>query len=114
MLDVLVARIAPGLHPRLEAGIDLLFQLQLLGHRLDDQIGGANALAVEIGNQPVERVADIRALAHDLAEQIGRALHRAGDRLRLHVRQRRPKSLVGAPGRDVAAHGAGADHMDML
>ncbi len=101
------------LHPRLEAGIDLLLQLQLLRHRLDDQIGGANAFAVEIWDQPVERVADIGALAHDLAEQIGGALHRARDRLSLHVGQRRPQTLIGAPGRDVAAHGAGTDDMDM-
>ena len=70
-----------GLHLRLEPGIDLLLQLQLFRHRLDDEIGVADALAVHVRHQPVQRVAHIGALAQDLAEQIGGALDRAGDRL---------------------------------
>ena len=75
-----------GFHFRLKPGIDLLLQLQLFRHRFDDEVGVADALAVEIRDQPVQRVADIGALAHDLAEQIRCAFHRAGYRLRLHVR----------------------------
>ena len=78
------------LHLRLEPGIDLLLQLQLFRHRLDDEIGVADALGLHVRHQPVERVAHIGALAHDLAEQIGGALDRAGDRLRLHVGKRHP------------------------
>ena len=73
-------------HFRLKPGIDLLLQLQLFRHRFDDEVGVVDALAVEIGNEPVQRVADIGALAHDLAEQIRCAFHSARNRLRLHVR----------------------------
>ena len=101
------------LHLWLEAGIDLLLQLQLFRHRLDDEIGVAHALAVHVGHKAVERVADFGRLADDLAEQFGGALDRAGDRLRLHVGECDAHPFIGAPGRDIAAHGAGADDMDM-
>ena len=102
------------LHLRLEPGIDLLLQLQLFRHRLDDEIGVADALAVHVRHQPVKRVAHSGALAQDLAEQIGGALDRARDRLGLHVGERHPHVLAGAPGGDVAAHRAGADDVDVL
>ncbi len=102
------------LHLRLDPGIDLLLQLELFRHRLDDEVGVADALAVHVRDQPVMRVAHLGALAHDLAEQIRGALHRAGDRLGLHVGQRHAHPLAGAPGRDIAAHRAGADDVDML
>ena len=60
MLEVLVARIAPGFIFGSSAGIDLLLQLELFRHRLDDEIGVADALAVHIGDQPVQRVAHAR------------------------------------------------------
>ena len=102
------------LHPGLERGIDLLLQLEFFRHRLDDEIGIADALAVHIRHEAIQRVADVDALAHDLAEQLRGALDRAGDRLRLHVGERHTQALIGAPGRDVAAHRAGADDVDML
>ena len=45
------------LHPGLEAGIDLLLQLELLRHRLDDEIGVAHALAAHVGHEAIERIA---------------------------------------------------------
>ena len=98
---------------RLEPGIDLLLQLQLFRHRFDDEIGVAHALAVEVRHQPVQRVADVGALAHDFAEQVHGALDRSRDRLRLHVGKRAPQALMGAPCRDVAAHRARADDVNM-
>ena len=61
-------------HLRLDRRIDLALQLERFRHRLDHQVGAAHALAREIGDQPVERVADLDALVADLAEQLGRAL----------------------------------------
>ena len=102
------------LHLGLEAGIDLLLQLQLFRHRLDDEIGVADALGLHVRHQPVQRIAHRRALAQDLAEQIGGALDGARDRLRLHVGERHPHILAGAPGGDIAAHRAGADDVNVL
>ena len=46
-----------GLHLRLDAGKDLALEFEIFRHRFDDQIGAGNAVALEIGNQAVERVA---------------------------------------------------------
>ena len=73
------------LHFRFDPCIDLLLQFQLFRYRFDDEIGIAHAFAVKVRHQPVQRVTDLGALAHDLAEQIGSTLDRAGNRLRLHV-----------------------------
>jgi len=102
------------LHPRLGRGIDLALELERLRHRLDDEIGEAHALTGEIGDQPVERVADRDALVTDLAVEIGRALDRLGQRLGLHVGERDGEAVPRAPSRDVAAHGAGADDVDAI
>ena len=100
-------------HLRLKPGIDLLLQLQLFRHRLDDEVGVADAFGLHVRHQPVECIADIGTLAQDLAEQFRRALDGAGDRLRLHVGERDPHILAGAPGGDIAAHRTGADHVNM-
>ena len=60
------------LHDGLEPGIDLLLQRQLFRHRLDDEIGVADALAAHIGHQPIQRIAHIGALAQDFSEQFRR------------------------------------------
>ena len=115
MLDVLVARIALGLHLRLDAGEDLALELEIFRHRLDDQIGTGNAVALEIGNEAVERVAHAPAVvAADLAVKLGGALDGAADRLRAGVAERDDKAVPRAPGGDVAAHGAGADDVNAL
>ena len=71
MLDVLVARIASGAHLLLDRGVDALLQLEFLRHRLDDEIGGADAIATQVRNEPIERVADIGAFVADLAVELG-------------------------------------------
>ena len=101
-------------HLRLDRGIDLALELERLRHRLDHQVGGAHALAREIGDQPVERVARLDPLVADLAEQLGRARDRLAERLGLHVGERHGEPVPGAPGRDVAAHCAGADDVHAL
>ena len=50
-----------GLHLRLDTGEDLAFEIENFRHRLDDQIGGGNAGAVEIRDQAIERVAHVCA-----------------------------------------------------
>ena len=100
----------PGLYPR----IDLALQIQDLRHRLDDEVGGARALAVEVGDESIERIANLGSLVPDLCEQVGRALDRAPERLDLHVRKRHRKPMPRAPRGYVAAHGAGADDVHAL
>ncbi len=102
------------LHDRLEPGIDLLLQLQLFRHRLDDEVGVADTLGLHVRHQPVERIAHGGTLAQDFSVEIGGALDRARDRLRLHVGERHPKILAGAPGGDVTTHRARADDVNVL
>ena len=97
------------LHARLDPGIDLLLQLELFRHRLDDEIGVAHALAVEIGHQAVERVAHVGALADDLAEQSAARLIAPAIGSGFMSGKRHADALMRAPRGDVAAHGAGAD-----
>src|SRR5262249_56743914 len=101
-------------HLRLDRGVDLALELERLRHRLDDEIGGAHALACEIGREAVERVADVDALVADLAVKLAGAGDRAGNRVGLRVGEGDGEATPGAPGRDVAAHGAGADDVDAL
>ncbi len=102
-----------GLNLRLDAGEDLALQIENFRHSLDDQVRGGDAFALEIGDQAVERVAHSAAVvAADLAEQVGGALDRAGDRFRLGVAKADDKSVPRAPCGNVAAHGAGADDVD--
>src|SRR6202048_1447863 len=63
-----------GLHARLGGSIDLALKLERLRHRLDDEIGGAHALAVAIGDKAVERIANLCALLPAPAAQSGRGL----------------------------------------
>ncbi|MGY4330416.1 hypothetical protein ACVWWG_004833 [Bradyrhizobium sp. LB7.2] len=49
-----------------------------------------------------------------LPKKIGGALDRARDRLRLHVGKRDAQPLPCTPGRDVPAHGASADDVNLL
>src|SRR5262249_60388289 len=94
-------------------GCSVALEFTRLGHRLDDEIGGAHAFARVIGREPVERVADVDAPVADLAVELGGAFDRLGDRLGLHVGEGDGEAVPGAPRRDVAAHGAGADDVDV-
>ncbi len=50
------------LHLRLDAGKDLSLEVEHFRHRLDDQVGGGDAVALEIGDQAVERIAHLAAV----------------------------------------------------
>src|SRR5262249_60506048 len=63
----------------------------------------------KIGEEQFERVARVDAPVPDLAVEVGGAGDRLGERLGLHVGERDDEAVPGAPGGDVAAHGAGAD-----
>ena len=115
MLDVLLARIALGFHLRLDAGKDFALELEIFRHRLDDQVGAGNAIALQIGNEAVECVAYAAAVvAADFAVKFGSALDGAADCLRAGVAERDDKAAPRAPGGDVAAHRSGADDMNAL
>ena len=112
MLDVLVARIASGFIFGSIAGKDLRLSSSFSGTASMIRSAVRNALALEIGDQPVERVAHVDGCRRaDLAVKLGGALDRAAERLRLHVGEADGEAMPRAPGGDVAAHGAGADHM---
>ncbi len=100
------------LHLRLDAGEDFALEFEIFRHRLDNQVGAGNAVALEIGDKAIERIAHSAALvAADLAVKLGGALDRPADRILVGVAERDDKAVPGAPGGDVAAHGAGADHV---
>ncbi len=113
MLDVLVARIAPGFIFGSMPAKTFCLRSSFSGTASMIRSADGDAFALEIGDQAVERVAHLAAVvAADLAVKLGGALDRAGERLRLHVGEADGEAVPRAPRRDVAAHGAGADHMD--
>ncbi len=100
------------LHLRLDAGKDFALELEIFRHRLDDQVGAGDAVALEIGNEAIERVAHAPAVvAADLSIKLRGALDRAADRILVGIAERDDKAVPRAPRGDVAAHGAGADDM---
>ena len=89
MLDVLVARIASGFIRASVAAKIFCLSSEHLRHRLDDEVGVAHAFALEVGDEPVERVAHLGGLlSADLAVELGGAPDRGAERLGLHVGER--------------------------
>ena len=83
-------------------------------HRFDNQIGTGEAVTREIGDQAVEGGAPL-AVSVDLAlEQVGGAPIAGAMYLVSRSCSVTLQPLQGCPGGDVAAHDAGADHMDMF
>ena len=72
-------------HSAFDAGIDLLLEAKCFRHRFDDDVGRTYAIALEIGNEAVECVADVGAFVRNLLEQFGRAFDRTGQRFGFHV-----------------------------
>jgi hypothetical protein len=101
-----------GLHAGLDLGVDLGLGLGLLGDRLDDDVGGARALAVEVGGEAVAGVAAGAAFVDLVVEEGVRAADRLGDGGGVEVGEGDGEAPAGAPGGDVAAHRARADDVD--
>src|SRR6185437_393450 len=96
-----------------DAGVNLLLEIELFRHRLDNEVGRRYAFAAEVGDQPVERIAYLAAIvATDLAVEVGSALDCAGQGLGLHVRKTDDKSVPRTPGGDIATHRARADDVN--
>src|SRR5882762_3289997 len=68
----------------------------------------------DVGNQPVERVPNPGFVAQPALEKLGRALHRRREALRRLVLERHRQAAHRAPGGDISAHDARADHVNVL
>jgi hypothetical protein len=88
--------------------------LQVLEDRFDDDVGPNDAVTLVIGHQAVERRARQPRFPETLLEQRTCAIDRWRNVLGLTVLQRDVQSLECTPRGDVAAHGAGADHVHVL
>ena len=88
--------------------------LDVLEDRLDDHVGARDAVACDVGNQPVEGVATAARILEPLREELAGPLHRRPEALGVLVLQRHGEAAQRAPGRDVAAHRPGADHVHVV
>ena len=98
-----------GLRLALERREQRALGVDVLEDRLDDDVGARDAVAGDVRNQPVGRVANAARILQAIGEQLGCALHRRRQPFRVLVLQRHRQSAQRAPGGDVAAHRAGAD-----
>src|SRR5690606_30998628 len=100
-----------GLHPRLDARVQVALGVGALDDRLDHQVRARRAFACQVALQPRR---DRRALAlvlHLLREQLTGAVHRGVDEALLTVVERYFEALVGRPRGDVTAHHTRTDDM---
>ena len=106
---MLVARIAAGFAFASSAAnrLRLASTFSKIASMID--VGARDAVAGDVGNQPVGRVADAPRIAQALGEELRRAAHRRREPLRVLVLQRDRQPAQRAPRGDVAAHRAGAD-----
>src|SRR6266851_1966409 len=88
--------------------------LQVLENRLDDDVRPPRSVPGDVGNQAVERVPNSGFFAQPAFEKLGRALHRRREALGRLVLQRHGQAAHRAPGGDVSAHDASADHVNVF
>ena len=114
---VLVARIASSDDDRVEAGEDLLLEVEVLGHGLDDELA-----LLEVGHVARElhpRVERGLVLGAQLAAgdgPVGRVLQDAPallDRLVGHLDRDDVDAVAGKDLHDAGTHGAESDHADL-
>src|SRR5271163_2291591 len=74
------------LHVWLDAGEDFPFEVEDFRHGLDDQVRACHALALEVGDQPIERVTNSSAVVTtDFSIKLCSALYCTRDRLGLGI-----------------------------
>ena len=100
-----------GLELGFEALEQLLLDVQPFDDRFDYQIGARHMLAFHIWNQARHRHVHGRLAPQALLEQVLGPGERHVDLPPVEILQADLHARHHAPGRDVAAHGAGADHM---
>jgi len=108
-----VARSAPGFHARLEAGEQLAFGIEVLEYRFDDNIRVCNAVAADIGAQPLACGRALRG-SRRLLSTSSRERCSAGS---MYSMPRSCKVTVKPRSADQAAmsaHYPGADHVYMF
>src|SRR5439155_6092957 len=97
-----------------ELGEQLALGLQVLENRLDDDVRMPRSVPGDVGSQAVERVTNSEFVAQPAFEELGRALYRRREALGRLVLQRHRQAAHRAPGGDVSAHDARADHVNVL
>src|SRR5207244_9944496 len=74
----------------LERGEQRPLGVEILEDRLDDHVGSRNAIAGDVGNQPIERVAGAAWILEPICEELRGALHGGAQSLcRLSAQGRR-------------------------
>ena len=92
----------------------LLLGLEVLEDRLDDHVGAANAVAGDVGDDAIQRVACAQGVLEALGKKPGGARKRGREPLCVLVLQGHGQPAQCAPRGDVAAHSAGAYDMHVL
>ena len=103
-----------GLGQRLELREQRALGFDVLEDRFDDDIRSGRADARGVRNQSVERIANAARIAQAPLEQCRSTLDRRRQFLGRRVLQRNGNAAHRADGRDVAAHDAGTDDVNML
>ena len=103
-----------GLELRLDLRVQLALRFGVLVDRLDCQIGGSHAAAVDIGTQPADRCIDLLRRLQLLLVQLACPIQRRLDVFHLAILQGYLEALERGPRGNIAAHHAGADDMHML
>ena len=94
--------------------VDGPFDLRVLRHNLDDEIGLGETVTGDIGHQPVHGRLAFAVRVDALLVVVRSTFDGRGDVLDLAVLQGDAEAFLGADGSDVAAHDAGADDVDMF
>jgi hypothetical protein len=103
-----------GFGARFDVGEQGLLGVEVFEDRLDDHVGLAHAIPFGVGDQAVEGEAGGFPVAQLLFEELRGAADGRRDAFHRLVLQRDGHAAQHAPGGDVAAHDAGADHMHAL
>ena len=91
-----------------------MFGVGVLEDGFDDDVGARHAIAGDVGRHARHELGRLAGILEALCECLARALQRRLDEFELAILQRDVEAALRAPGGDVAAHHARADHVDAL
>ena len=98
---------------RFERREQTAFRLNVFEDRLDDHVRARDSVAGNVRKKAVARIANAARVAQAIREQFGRATHCGREPLGILILQGDGQPAQRAPCRDIAAHRARADHMDV-
>ncbi|CAI8207921.1 MAG: Uncharacterised protein [SAR116 cluster bacterium] len=101
------------LHPRFRSCKNTAFDIEILGHCLNQQIGLGQTGTIWIGLQTRHHRLDLASILQTAFIQTARQRHCAGNRIFRQVLKRDVKPAHGGNSSDVAAHHTCANNMNM-